>query len=74
MTLQGEDKSLKVLVKLRNLNGKADPEGIRLLGFSADVFVELRGDMRIKGQRKTKVQALARIPAAKPVPARKIDP
>ncbi|MEO7957342.1 MAG: hypothetical protein ABIW76_11700, partial [Fibrobacteria bacterium] len=46
MTLETEDKSLRVRVKLINLSGEADPEGARLKGFSADVFVELKGKNR----------------------------
>jgi hypothetical protein len=65
MTLEGEDKALKVMVKLRNLSGEADPEGARLKGFSADVFVELKG----KARTRAKPNAVARIqsqPAPKP--------
>jgi hypothetical protein len=46
MILEGEDKAMRVLVKLRNLNGDADSEGARLKGFAADVFIELKGKFR----------------------------
>jgi hypothetical protein len=48
MILDGEDKLMRVLVKLRHLGGEADPQGARLKGFSADVFIELKGRFRAR--------------------------
>jgi hypothetical protein len=55
MRLEAEDASLKVLVHLRDLDGLADAEGARLKGFSADVFVALKG----KPRARTRPPALA---------------
>jgi hypothetical protein len=46
MTLEAEDKSLRARIKLNNLHGEADPDGARLKGFSADVYVELKSKSR----------------------------
>ncbi|MDB5104989.1 MAG: hypothetical protein JWP91_2678 [Fibrobacteres bacterium] len=60
MTLEGEDKSMRVLVKLRNVSGEADPEGVRLRDFAADVFVELKG----KARSRAKIPSIARVQTA----------
>jgi hypothetical protein len=65
MTLEGEGKSLKVQVKLRNLNGQADPVGVRLNGFSADVFIEVKGKLRARSKN-----ALARVQTVKAAAAK----
>ncbi|MDB5048027.1 MAG: hypothetical protein JWO30_1098 [Fibrobacteres bacterium] len=70
MSLEGEDKSLRVLITLRNLNGDADPEGVRLKGFSADVFIEVKG----RNKPRSKAPGLARVQSGKALPARHIDP
>jgi hypothetical protein len=68
MTLDAEDKSLKVQVKLRDLNGQADPVGARLKGFSADIFIEVKGRQRARPKN-----ALARVQTGKAA-ASKPDP
>jgi len=65
---------MRVVVMLRSLNGEADPTGIRLKGFASDVFIELRGDLRARSQRRAKVQAVAQMPAGRPATARKPEP
>jgi hypothetical protein len=62
MILEGEDKHMRVLVKLRHLGGEADLEGARLKGFSADVFIELKGRFR----SRPRAAAAPRIPAQRP--------
>ncbi|HKP94727.1 MAG TPA: DUF4153 domain-containing protein [Fibrobacteria bacterium] len=68
MTLAGEDNALKVLVKLRTLNGEADPEGVRLKGFSADVFIEVRGRSRSWAKAPIVARAQSGKPAFAPKP------
>lgn len=53
MILEGEDKSLKVLVKLHTLSGVADPDGARLQGFAADVFIEIKSRFRPRPKAPT---------------------
>jgi hypothetical protein len=62
MMLEGEDKHMRVLVKLSHLGGEADPEGARLKGFSADVFIELKGRFR----SRPRAAATPRTPEPRP--------
>lgn len=50
MRLEAEDQELKVLANLRSLEGQADAEGARLMGFSADLFVAVKGKSRARGR------------------------
>lgn len=50
MRLEAEDPELKVLANLRSLEGQADDEGARLMGFSADLFVAVKGKARPRGK------------------------
>lgn len=50
MVVTGEDKSMRVMVKLRHVQGEADADGARLQGFAADVFIEVKGKGRLRGK------------------------
>jgi hypothetical protein len=50
MQLEGEDADLKVLARLRNLEGVADAEGARLKSFAVDLFVAVKGKPRARGR------------------------
>lgn len=62
MIVTGEDKSLRVMVKLRQMQGDADEDSARLKGFAADVFIEVKG----KGRMRGKSGSLARTQPARP--------
>lgn len=57
MQLEGEDADLKVLARLRNLEGVADAEGARLKGFALDLFVAVKGKPRARGRTSSLAQS-----------------
>jgi hypothetical protein len=57
MQLEAEDGELKVLARLRNMDGLADGEGARLKGFAADLFVAVKGKARARGRTASLAQA-----------------
>ena len=64
MLLEAEDASMKVLVQLRSVDGVADPDGARLQGFTADIFMAQKA---AKPRARPKPPALAQIaPEAEP--------
>jgi hypothetical protein len=57
MQLEAEDPDLKVLARLRSLDGVADAEGARLKGFAVDLFVALKSKPRPRGRSAALAQS-----------------
>jgi hypothetical protein len=62
MRLEAEDPELKVLAHLRSLEGQADAEGARLMGFAVDLFVAVKGKPRARSRPSPVAQTAAGSP------------